>query len=194
MHNKDPTIFTRSKNAFQFSSDLSCTCALFESTDKSNDERTVKAEARKTKMKQRKRTSGGSDNDGTAKNKLYEGEREREEINAVRGIRDNRKRIQAWTIVCSTLSSQTHADKTGLNHKSDYVTHPSESQTLSCACKTGVHRHIWTTGWSNETKSNLGVRVVRVCVCVWEAKRQQATSRVGEGAFHQSESGISRKY
>lgn len=78
VHKKDPTIFTRSKNAFQFSSDLSCTCALFESTDKSNDERIVKAEARKTKMKQRKRTSGGSDNDGTAKNKLYEAERERE--------------------------------------------------------------------------------------------------------------------
>lgn len=42
--------------------------------------------------------------------------KEREEINAVGGIRDNRRRIQAGTIVCSTLSSPTRADKTGLNH------------------------------------------------------------------------------
>lgn len=48
---KDPTSFMRSKNVFQFSSDLNYTHASFRNTDKSNDERIVKAEAKRTKMK-----------------------------------------------------------------------------------------------------------------------------------------------
>lgn len=76
----------------QFSSDLSYTYASFENTDKSNDERIVKAEAR-TKMKQGERTSGGSDND--EQQRIINYMRERKEINAARGIRENRKSIPA---------------------------------------------------------------------------------------------------
>lgn len=49
----------------------------------------------------------------------------------------------------------------------------------------GVHRHIWTTGWRNDTKSNLEVRVACVWACVWAEKRLKATSRMAEGDVHQ---------
>lgn len=85
-------------------------------------------------------------------------------------IRDNRKRVQAWTIVCSTLSSQTGADAIRLNRKTDYITHTHEWITNRVLClrsqdgRAPSHLDHWA---AQRHKVRPG-SVCGVNVCVWE--------------------------